>query len=264
MIIPNVALRRLREGDVALGFGVTHIRSVAIAHIARAAGYQWLTIDLEHGVATLDEVAQLCMAASAAGIAPIVRVGAGAYTDGTRLLDNGAQGVLMADVRSAEQARRMVEVFRYPPQGKRPWGANAFPFGYRPPPTGEAMHLVNNELLLAVMVESAEAVADIDAIAATPGIDVVFVGASDLSTNLGTPGQFGEKPVRDAIERVAAACQRAGKVLGLGGIYDAVWLPHYAARGARFIAGGNDHGFVLAGATDRARLLAKTIAESRT
>lgn len=262
MIFPNVALRRLRGGGAALGFGTTHIRSIAIAHIALSAGYQWLTVDLEHGVATLSEVAQLCMAASAAGISPIVRIGAGAYADGTRLLDNGAQGVLMADVRTVEQARRMVDMFRYPPQGQRPWGANAFPFGYSAPPTGEAMRLVNDELLLAVMIESADGVTVIDDIAATPGIDVLFVGASDLSTNLGVPGQFGERRVHEAIERVADACARSGKVLGLGGIYDSVWLPHYVARGARFIAGGNDHGFVLSGATERARQLEQVLTGS--
>lgn len=262
-ILHNVALRRLRAGQAALGFGVTHLRSVATAHLARAAGYHWLTVDLEHGVATLAETAQLCMAASAIGVAPIVRIGRDAFADGTRLLDNGAQGLLVPDVRSADQARRIVDAFRYPPQGSRPWGANTFSFGYRAPPVPDAMRAVNDELLLAVMIESAEGVKAVEAIVAVPGIDVIFVGASDLSTELGLSGRFGEPPVQQAIEQVAKACARGGKVLGLGGIYDETWLPHYVRLGARFIAGGNDHGFLLTAATERARQLDGVLAEVR-
>lgn len=258
-ILPNLALRRLQAGQAALGFGATHMRSVAVVHLARAAGYHWLTLDLEHGCATLAEAAQLCMAASAAGLAPIMRIGAEAHAEGTRLLDNGAQGLLVPDVRSAAQARRLVEAFRHPPAGRRPWGANAFPFGYRPPSQAEAMRLVDRETLLAAMIESEEGVAAAEAIAATPGIDVLFVGVSDLSAALGVAGQPGDERVQAAIARVAAACAAARKVLGLGGVYDKVWLPHHVQRGARFIAGGNDQGFVLAGASERAAQLQQVL-----
>lgn len=260
-LLPNTALQRLRSGYAALGFGATHMRTVAAAHLALSAGYHWITIDLEHGVATLAESAQLCMAASAIGIAPIVRIGRGAFSDGTRLLDNGAQGVLVPDVRSADEARHVVDAFRYAPLGSRPWGANTFPFGYRAPRVPEAMQAINDELLLAVMIESTEGVRAVEDIAGVPGIDVVFVGASDLSIDLGHPGGFGEAAVKQAIDRVADACARAGKVLGLGGIYDQTWLAHYARRGARFIAGGNDQGFLLAAATERARQLEGVLAE---
>lgn len=261
-ILPNLALRRLKSGQAALGFGASQMRSVAVVHLAGAAGYHWLTVDLEHGTASLAEAAQLCMAASAAGLSPIMRIGADALADGTRLLDNGAQGLLIPDVRSAAQARRLVEAFRYPPHGRRPWGANAFPFGYRPPALDVAMRLVESETLIAAMIESEEGVAAADAIAATPGIDVLFVGVSDLSIELGVPGLPGHARVQSAIDRVAAACHSAGKVLGLGGVYDTVWLPHYVQRGARFIAGGNDQGFVLAAATERAAQLQRVLAEA--
>lgn len=258
-IFSNHALRRLQSGQAAFGFGATHLRTVAVVQLALAAGYHWLTLDLEHGTASLAEAAQLCMAASAAGLAPIMRIGHDALADGTRLLDNGAQGLLIPDVRSAAQARRFVEAFRYPPAGQRPWGANAYPFGYRPPLLAEAMRQVEQETLLAVMIESAEGVEAADAIAVVPGIDVLFVGVSDLSAQLGVPGQPGDPRVLAAIEQVAAACQRAGKVLGLGGVYDSVWLPKLLQMGARFIAGGNDQGFVLAAATERAAQLRQAV-----
>lgn len=258
-IFPNHALRRLQSGQAAFGFGATHLRTVAVVQLALAAGYHWLTLDLEHGAATLAETAQLCMAASAAGLTPIMRIGRDAFADGTRLLDNGAQGLLIPDVRGASQARLLVEAFRYPPLGQRPWGANTYPFGYRPPPLAEAMRQVERETLLAVMIESAEGVEDAEAIAAVPGIDVLFVGVSDLSAQLGVPGQPGDHKLQAAVERVAAACEQTGKVLGLGGVYDSVWLPKLVQRGARFIAGGNDQSFVLAAATERAAQLRQAV-----
>jgi 2-keto-3-deoxy-L-rhamnonate aldolase RhmA len=262
-IHPNVALGRLRAGKPALGFGVTHNRSVAAAHIAKAAGYHWIVIDLEHGVATLAEAAQLCMAASAIGVAPIVRIGRDAFGDASRLLDNGAQGVLVPDVRDASEARRAVQALRYPPSGERPWGANAFPFGYRPPPIDQAMPAVDRQTLIAVMIESAQAVQAADEIAAVPGVDVLFAGVSDLGSSLGIPGRPAEPEMLAAVEQIANACRRADKVLGVGGTQDADAILHFIQMGARFIAGGNDHQFVLAAATEKARHLEKLLAEAQ-
>lgn len=261
-ILTNHVLERLRAGRPALGFGASHLRSIAVAHIAQAAGYHWITVDLEHGVTSLAEAAQICMAASAIGITPIVRIGPHASLDGTRLLDNGAQGLLIPDVRSAAQARELVEVHRYPPRGKRSWGANTFPFGYRPPPVAQAMRQVDEQMLLAVMIESREGIDAIDDIASVGGVDVVFIGASDLAAALGTPGQAGSPEVRRAIQRGAQACARAGKVLGIGGVQDLGALKDAMQWGARFIAAGNDLGFVLAAATDRARQLELALAEA--
>jgi 2-keto-3-deoxy-L-rhamnonate aldolase RhmA len=257
----NQALGRLRAGRPALGFSVSHLRNVAVAHLAQAAGYHWLTVDLEHGVTSLAEAAQICMAASAIGISPIVRVGPGAHLDGTRMLDNGAQGLLLPDVRSAAQARQLVDANRYRPQGQRPWGANTFPFSYRPPPVEQAMREVDAQTLLAAMIESVEGVEAVDEIASVAGIDVVFVGASDLAAALGEPGRIDSPAPRAAIERCAQACASAGKVLGLGGVQDMTLLRSFIGCGARFIAGGNDLGFVLSAATDRARLLTHALAE---
>jgi 2-keto-3-deoxy-L-rhamnonate aldolase RhmA len=259
----NQALERLRTGRPALGFGVSHLRNVAVAHLAQAAGYHWLTVDLEHGVTSLADAAQICMAASAIGISPIVRIGPDAHLDGTRLLDNGAQGLLLPDVRNAAQARRLVDANRYPPRGQRPWGANAFPFSYRPPPVEQAMRKVDAQTLLAAMIEAIEGLDAVEEIACVDGIDVVFVGASDLAAALGRPGRIDSPELRAAIERCARASASAGKVLGLGGVQDIGLLRDFIGCGARFIAGGNDLGFMLSAATDRARLLEQALAEVR-
>ena len=263
-ILVDHALQRLRSGRPAWGFGVSHLRSVAAAHLAQAAGYHWLTVDLEHGVTSLADTAQICMAAGAIGISPIMRIGPDAGLDGTRLLDNGAQGLLIPDVRNAAQARRLVQTHRYPPRGNRAWGANTFPFGYRPPPVDQAMRQVDEQMLLAVMIESMEGVEAVDEIASVDGIDVIFIGASDLAGALEVPGRIDDPAVHAAVTRSARACARAGKVLGLGGVHDAATLRNFMQCGARFIAGGSDLSFVLSAATERARFLEQALAEVST
>jgi 2-keto-3-deoxy-L-rhamnonate aldolase RhmA len=260
-ILVNRALERLRSGQPAWGFGVSHFRSVAAAHVAQAAGFHWLTVDLEHGVTSLADAAQICMAASAIGIAPIVRIGPDASLDGTRLLDNGAQGLLMPDVRSAAQARGLVDAFRYPPRGKRAWGANTFPFGYRAPAIEQAMRQVDEQTLLAVMIESVEGIEAADEIASVDGVDVIFIGASDLAGALGARGQTGDGALQAAVEQSARACARAGKVLGLGGVHDIDALRNFIRCGARFVAGGSDLTLLLSAATQRARCMEQAQAE---
>ncbi len=251
----NAAAARLRAGQVALGFGVSLLRSVAAPQLAKAAGYHWLFVDMEHGAISLHDASQLCIAALPVGITPIVRIAQGAHSEGTRVLDNGAQGIIVPNVDSAAQAQQMVNAFRYPPTGRRTWGGNILPFSYAPPALDEARKQVNAELLLIALIESEQGVTNADAIAAIDGIDVLLIGASDLTAELGIPGQWGDGRFRQAFGTVSQACQRHGKVVGCAGIYDKVWSKHYMELGARFIPGGNDQAFILGAARERALLL---------
>ena len=254
-IIRNATLAKVREGGMALGFGVNHLRTVAAAQLAIAAGYDWLMVDMEHGACSVDAASQLCMAALATGITPLARIGAEAFGDGTRALDNGAQGVIVPQVSDVDRARALVRAFRYAPIGERGWGGLAPQFGFAPPPPAEAQMLLNRETLIVVVIETPEAVDNADAIAAVDGIDVLLVGAADLSTQLGIAGQVGADPIRSAFDRVAAACRASGKVMGMGGVYDETWTKRYLSLGARFVAGGADHGFLMSAATQRSRFL---------
>lgn len=254
-ITPNTTAQRLRDGEVALGFGVSLLRTVAAPLLAKAAGYHWLFIDMEHGAISLHDATQLCIASQAAGITPIVRIAGGAFSEGVRVLDNGAQGIIVPHVDTADAAREIVDAFRYPPVGRRSWGANVLPFSYAAPPLAQAREQVNAQLLVIAMLESDQGIANSDAIAAVQGIDVLLIGAADLTAELGIPGQWGHERVQAAYATAAAACRRHGKTLGTGGIYDNVWSRRYADMGARFVAGGNDQGFILTAARERAQLL---------
>jgi len=254
-ITPNASLRRLRAGELALGFGVHHLRGAAVPLLARASGYDWLFIDTEHGAFSVQEATQICIAALPLGVTPVVRICAGALDEGTRALDNGAQGIVVPHVDTPAQARLVAEAFRFPPAGRRSWGGPPFAYGFRAPAADIAQAEINAEVLVVAMIETAEAVANADAIAAVPGIDVLLFGTSDLTADMGIPGQIGHARVQAAYQSVAEICRRHGKVLGMGGVYDEVVARAYLALGARFVLAGNDHQFVLAAATARAGLL---------
>jgi 2-keto-3-deoxy-L-rhamnonate aldolase RhmA len=249
-IFANTAKRKMAEGGVALGFGVHHLRTAAAPLLAAATGHDWLFIDAEHGAFSVQEATQLCIAALSTGVTPIVRVCAGALDEGTRALDNGALGIVVPHVDTAKQARRVAEAFHYPPDGHRSWGGPPAVYGYMAPSALEAQRVVNAEILTVVMIESPEAVANAAEIAAVDGVDVLLIGTSDLTAELGISGQLGHPKVVEAYTRVGAACAKSGKVLGMGGVYDQENAAHYIGMGARFILSGADHSYIMAGATD--------------
>src|SRR5258708_27612343 len=130
MRLTNPAKERLDKGELALGMGVGGMRGVEIARLMRSAGFDWLFIDLEHGSASVETACQISVAALDAGIAPFVRVPAGELALGARCLDGGALGIVIPHVDTPEQARAMVDAFRFPPLGHRSIGG-AYPhFGF--------------------------------------------------------------------------------------------------------------------------------------
>jgi 2-keto-3-deoxy-L-rhamnonate aldolase RhmA len=229
---------------------------VAIAQMAKSAGYDWLFVDMEHGAFSVNEAAQICLASLAVGIAPIARVCSDALDEGTRLLDNGAQGIVVPHVDTAAEAKRVADAFRYPPAGTRSWGGGISQFAFAPPSIAEAQAQINTETLVCCMIETAEAVANADAIAAVPGVDALLIGTSDLSSDMGIAGQMGHERVQAAYRAVIEACRKHGKQPGMGGVYDETWARTYAQWGAKFILGGSDGMFIMQGARERAKFFA--------
>lgn len=248
-------LKRMRSGELTLGLGVHHLRGAAVPMLAKAAGFDWLFIDSEHGSITPQDITQISLAALQAGVPPIVRICAGALDEGTRALDTGALGIVVPHVDTVEQARRLVEAFRFAPMGHRSTGGPPAQFGYRPPAALEMQRTLNAELLVIPMIETPQAVENADAIAAIDGIDALLIGTNDLTLEMGIPGQIGHERVRDAYTKVADACRRHGKVLGMGGVYDQELATRYIGMGARLVLGANDHGLIVDAATRRAQFL---------
>jgi 2-keto-3-deoxy-L-rhamnonate aldolase RhmA len=260
-LIRNETKRKLKAGELALGFGFHHLRTSAVGMLAASCGHDWIFIDMEHGAFSMHEATQICIAALTTGMTPIVRIAADAVDEGARALDNGAMGIVVPHVDTRAQAERIARAYRYPPAGTRSWGGPPAAFRFRAPGHAEAQALLNEEILVIAMIESREAVVNADAIAAVAGIDALLVGTSDLSADLGIAGQIGHPDVQAAYQTVAAACRSHGKILGMGGVYDREWAARYIKdAGARLVLSGNDHNYLVAGATQRTELLRSIVA----
>jgi 2-keto-3-deoxy-L-rhamnonate aldolase RhmA len=254
-VLAHDALQRIRSGQLTLGLGVNQLRGAAVPMLAKAAGYDFLFIDAEHGAISTPEISQIAIASLGLGVAPIVRICAGALDEGTRALDNGALGLVVPHVDTPEQAQQLVEAFRFAPIGHRSSGGAIAAFGYRPPPPAEAMAALNAEILIIPMIETPRAVENAEAIAAISGIDALLIGTNDLVLEMGLAGQIGHERVRQAYETVGQACRRHGKVLGMGGVYDEELARRYIGMGARFVLAANDHALLLNAAAQRTQYL---------
>ena len=255
MPVANIARERLQRGELSLGVGVRVLRSVEVAKAMQSAGFDWLFIDLEHSALSTETASQMCLAALDAGISPLVRVPNGEYSLATRLLDNGALGIVMPHVETADEARVITDRLRYPPNGHRGVFSIMPQFAYKP--AAEMTTVLNSSNLIVVMLESANAIANAEAIAAVDGIDVLLIGTNDLCVEMQIPGDLGNEKVVEAYARIVAACRKHGKWAGMGGIYDEKLMARYIDMGVRFIIAGGDLGFLMDSAAKRANFLRK-------
>ena len=251
----NKTKLKLQRNELALGFGVHHLRTSATGMIAAAADHDWLFIDMEHGAMSPHEATQICIAALPTGVTPIVRICAGSLDEGTRALDNGALGVVVPHVDTAQRAQEIAQAFRYPPIGHRSWGGPPAVFGFKPPGNAEAQAALNQQVLVVAMIESPQAVDNAAEIAAVDGIDALLIGTSDLTAEMGISGQIDHPRVAAAYRTVGDACRANNKALGMGGVYDKETATRYIKGGARLILSGADHVYLMAGARARSELL---------
>src|SRR5205823_2693654 len=214
----NLAKKKLAANELVLCMGVNQLRTPNIAMIAAACGFDAVYIDLEHNPTSLETAAAVCVAALGMGLTPIARVTSHDPHDATRILDCGAQGVMVPHVQNAAEARAIVAACLYAPKAQRSAFACGPQLGYAPIPQAKVWRIINRETLLMAMIETPEAVANADAIAAVNGIDTLHIDASDLSTEIGIPGQYTNDRMKAAIETVATAAKAHGKSMGVGGI----------------------------------------------
>ncbi len=246
----NPARERLEAGDVSIGIGIRLARTVDIAPMMKTAGMDWLFIDLEHGPLTLDQTAQISNAALSAGIAPLVRVPRGEMAMATRALDGGALGIIMPQCESADEAREIVDRLHYAPEGSRGVVGGLPQFGFANPSMTEAMEAMNAAMLVIVMLETPDAIARADEIAAVEGIDVIQIGTNDLAAASGIAGDVGHERIVASYETVAAACRKHGKWLGMGGVPVPELQEKYISMGVRFVLAGQDMSYLIAMASN--------------
>ncbi|HET6239075.1 MAG TPA: aldolase/citrate lyase family protein [Acetobacteraceae bacterium] len=248
----NLARRKLANDELVLCLGVNQLRTPNIAMIAAACGFDAIYIDLEHNPTSLETAAAICVAALGLGVTPIARVTSHDPHDATRILDCGAQGVMVPHIQSAAEARAVVEACRFAPIGHRSAAGTVPALGYAALKQPEINRLLNEHTLLIAMLETPEAIANVGAIAAVDGIDVVHIGSTDLSTEMGIPGEYQHERMRAAFEATAAAAKKHGKAMGVGGVREDLAFQTWLIQlGVRYLTGGSDVGYILsAGRTD--------------
>ena len=241
----NPVKAKLLAGEAALGCSVM-VPSPQMVEMLAHAGFDWVLIDLEHGTIDLESAELMIMAAEASGVVPIARPKSNRKQDITSVMDRGAMGVQVPHVNSAGDARRAVEAVRFGPGDYRGLAAGTRPDNYGL--AGSMQDFVrasNEQSLVCVQLEHASAIDNIDEILAVDGVDVFFIGPSDLSQSMGHPGNPAAGPVAAAIESALASINAAGKipgmpaaadrldaVLGAGVKYVYTHLPKLVAAGA--------------------------------
>ena len=253
-LLRNGVKDKLARNEVVLSMTVKLVRTVEIAGIARTAGFDSIYIDVEHSSFSLDTTGQICMASLAVGITPFVRVPSIAPDFISRVLDGGALGVIAPHIQSPQDATRVVRAAKFPPLGDRSFTGSLPHFQFRTFPTTEMFEALNEATMVIVMIESAEALAAVDEIAAVDGVDMLFIGTNDLCSSLGIPGQLDHDSIRDAYARTIEACRRYGKHLGVGGLSAHPKLAgEFVKLGGRYVSTGTDLSFLLSAATARAK-----------
>lgn len=216
MIFPNSMKQALREGKVVFGPMVSEVRSPGIAVLWAQAGFDFFFIDMEHSCFTSETMSDMIMAARAAGIPAVVRPQSRTSHEYlSRPLDCGAAGLLVPQIRSAEDARRVVQWCRYGPMGERGMALARQHTFFEGGEAEESMARLNEEVLLALQIEHRAAIENLPEILDTPGIDAAFVGPADLSASLGKPGRATDPSVREAIDRVIEVAREKGVFPGI-------------------------------------------------
>jgi 2-keto-3-deoxy-L-rhamnonate aldolase RhmA len=250
--IVNAAKERLANAEIAIGVGIRGVRGVEIARLMKTAGFDWLFIDLEHGATSTETAYGISVAALDAGIAPFVRVPHGELAMGTRCLDAGALGIVIPHVDTADEARAMVDAFKFRPVGHRSIGGAYPQFGFASRPANEVVTALNEATMVVAMIETPQAVDNAEKIAAVPGIDALLMGTNDLCLEMGIPGKIEDERVVAAIDTVVSGCRKHGKAPALGGVYGRELMKRYLARGMRMVLAGNDISLLLNAAQDQA------------
>ena len=200
--------------DVKFGHFIVEFATPGIGHILKSAGCEYVLFDLEHSGFSFETVKSAMRYFEAADLPAIVRVPSKEYHHIARVLDVGAEGIMVPMVGSAAEARHIVSSMKYGPQGGRGVALQVAHDRYRPGAVTAKLADANHRSTLFCQIETAEGVENADAIAAVEGVDCLWVGHFDLSSSLGVPGQFESKKFLDAIVRVVRAARKHGKVLG--------------------------------------------------
>lgn len=227
---------RLERGEPVIGVSITST-SLDMAALSAAAGFDFLWVEMEHAPLTLETLRHIVLTTRAHAAVPFARVPAGETWLAKRVLDAGVHGVIVPFTSTPALAHQVAQACRYPPVGRRGSGAALATSTW--PDVRPYFDSADANVVVVAMIEEACAVEEVDAIAATPGVDVLFVGTSDLAFSLGHRGQMDHPEVLAAVAEVKRAADRHGKVAGRPAATAAA-VAQYVGEGFRFFQAPSD------------------------
>ena len=245
--MPHLMKHRLQQGERLVVFAVGRMFHHNIIHyLGMQGGFDGFWIDVEHGGLTTHDIEIAATAGMAHGFDCFVRVPPTDYATVTRCFESGATGVMAAQIKGAAQAEEFVQWAKFAPRGRRGLNPLGYDGGFGSVPLAEFAERANRDTFVAVQIETAQAVEEVDGIAAIEGVDLLFVGPSDLSQAVGVIGDFMGEPSIEAVDEVAAACRAHGKQWGA-----VTPTPEYASmlidKGCTLISVTNDVKLVTTG-----------------
>jgi len=240
----NHTRERLAKGETVFGCGLQVYRSAEIPRAFAAAGFDYVFIDMEHSAYDLETVQDMITASNQAGITPIVRVAELLYSLVARLLDSGAQGIILPRVEDPKLLAEAMSWMRFPPVGKRGYGVNPTMVNYEGRSFAEIIEHQNRNTVSVVQFETRVAMERADELLSIPGVDIAMVGPADLSISLGVPGDFDNPVMVSTISALIEKCNRHGVVPGIQ-TRSVAMAKAWAERGMRFVGAGAEHALLL-------------------
>lgn len=238
--------------------GIRCSRTADIVRIAQSTGHHCIMIDLEHSAISLDTAALLCGTANDLGLTPFVRIPERDYGIIGRLLDGGASGIIAPRIETAEDAVQVSRACRFPPRGQRSQLSMVPQLGMRPTPASMLNPALDDAIVVKVLLETPTAIDNAESIAAIDGVDMLAIGANDLSAELGSAGDYRNPRLTKAIATAADACRKHGKLLMLGGIADLSILDELNSLGiCPLQLTGTDADMLFSAAEARARVFSE-------
>jgi 2-dehydro-3-deoxyglucarate aldolase/4-hydroxy-2-oxoheptanedioate aldolase len=248
----NKVKRALKAGKISIGSAVTRLRAPEVCRIFAVAGFEFVFIDTEHAVFGIETVAEMIAQCRNADTVPIVRVTGSEYHLIARMLDAGAQGVVVPRISSRQEVEDIVSWTRYPPLGTRGVGMTTAQTDYQSMSATEFIHGIHQETLVIIQIERKIALDNLDDLISVPGVDVATAGWMDLSVDLGVPGQIDHPLMVAGLQTIIDSCTKHRIAAGI--IHPNLEVVKYwAERGMRWICYSTDGAMLLERAETAAR-----------
>ncbi len=252
----NTIKKKMKNGERVFGTMIKEARNINISEILEIAGFDYFVIDMEHASYDMSDIAPILEFARKTRVSSVVRIPRLDYAYVAKALDMGAEGIWVPHLDTVEEAKALVSYGKYPPEGRRGAAVPIFRQQERQEfkEAADYFRAVNDETLLIAQMESAEAIKNVEAITAVPGIDVAMMGTQDLSLDMGFPGQGNHPEVRAAVQKVVDACKKNGKASGnhIPGIED---LRYWIGQGMQMITWSYETNMIIDRGREALKLL---------